>query len=131
MQLLPVAVDYSKGQSLDGTPLTFVRMRVIVDPSSAQTGGLWAENDAATALADNEITTKSLTIRDGIAVAIIDTATTDLSQFSEYEPGTDEICIRTFITIMDLFGRDDCWDTVRIGPKSCNEWYKIVLEVSG
>jgi hypothetical protein len=126
MQLFPVAIDYSKGQSLDGTLLQFVRMRVIVDGNA-----LWTEDDPVAALADSEITTKSMTIRDDVAVAIIDTAKTDLSQFSEYEIGTYQLCVRTFLTIMDagrpVFGRDDCWDTIYLGPKSCNDWYKMVL----
>ena len=102
-------------------------MRVIVDGAD-----LWTEDDPASALADSEIFTKSLTIRDGVAVAIIDTAATDLSQFAEYAPNTDQICVRTFLTIREaggssIFDRDDCWDTIQIGPKSCSDWYKLVL----
>jgi hypothetical protein len=127
MQLFPVAIDYSKSQSLDGTQLQIIRMRVIVDGAD-----LWTEDDPASALADSEIFTKSLTIRDGVAVAIIDTAATDLSQFAEYAPNTDQICVRTFLTIREaggssIFDRDDCWDTIQIGPKSCSDWYKLVL----
>lgn len=101
-------------------------MRVIVEGAD-----LWTEDDPASALKESEIITKSLIICEGAAVAIIDTAATDLSQFAEYTPGTNQICVRTFLTIRDTFGasifdRDDCWDTIKIGPKSCSDWYKLV-----
>ena len=108
-------------------------MRVIVDGAD-----LWSEADPAAALAENDISTKSLVIHDNVAIAIIDTAITDLSQFADYEPGTDQICIRTFITIRDsscslgtgdatIFDRDDCWDSIQLGPKSCSHWYKAAV----
>ncbi len=120
MQLFPVAVDYSKGQSLDGTPYTIVRMRVIVDGD-----GLWTEDDAAAALSESEIAVKKFQDVDGVAVALIDTTATDLTDFEEWTPGTDQLCVRTFLNVVSgssIFGRDDLWDTLRVGPKTLNEW---------
>jgi hypothetical protein len=121
MQLFPVAIDYSKGQSLDGTPYKIIRMRVIVDGD-----GLWSEDDAAGALAASEIAVKNFSEVDGVAVAVIDTVATNLADFAEWTPGTTDLCVRTFLNVAaqsSIFGRDDIWDTIRLGPKTINEWY--------
>jgi hypothetical protein len=137
MKLFAAALEYAPGRRLDGQVCTYVRFRVIVDGADE----LWAEDDGSAAehLEANEIFVRHIEEVDGVHVARIDAAATDLSGFTEWAPGcasefstgTGILTLRTFLNVLgpdgaSLFDADDCWQTIRIGGRPLAYWYECL-----
>lgn len=128
------AIEYSGGKRLDGTPCTYVRLRILVSGDS-----LWTEDadaDVAACLEANEIGIKGIKKVEACVVARICCATTALHDFEEWRPGMDDdsLRLRTFLNVLgpdghSIFGKDDCWNTLTLNGQTINELYNYLVAV--
>jgi hypothetical protein len=127
------ALEYSQGKRLDGSPCTYVRLRLLVEDAR-----LWLEEanmDIEECLAVNEIAVHGLSPVDGATVARIDCAKTRLQDFEEWTADTAQgLHLRTFLNVLgpdgtSLFGKDDCWNTIHIEGRPINYWYQKLADI--
>jgi hypothetical protein len=134
--LLVGSLEFAKCQRLDKKPLIWVKLKVLVEADGKT---LWKDsftgiNDIKSTLQSNDIKYHDvIKVSDGVYVARVHPSS--LNEFNEWTLDTEELSVRSFLTIIDgetgadMFDKDSLWTENTLESQSIDQWFNILKDI--
>lgn len=134
--LLVGSIEYAKSTSLDKKQLLWVKFKIMVEGDGST---LWKDSftdvdDIKSTLTSNCIQYYDvLKVGDQLYAARVKPES--LNEFNEWQPGAEELSIRTYITLIDvetnsdMFDKDSLWQNTLIGDRSLYDWFTCLKTI--
>lgn len=130
------SLEFAKCQRLDKKQLIWVKLKVLVEADGTT---LWKDSftgvdDIKATLQTNDIKVHDvIQVPNGIYAARVNPAS--LNEFNEWTSKSEELSVRTFLTVLDgetrtdMFDKDSLWAINTIESKSISEWFTILKDI--
>ncbi len=134
--LLVGSLEFAKCQRLDKKQLIWVKLKVLVEGDGKT---LWKDSftgidDIKSTLQSNDIKYHDvIKVSDSLYVARVNPSS--LNEFNEWTQDTEELSVRTFLTIIDgetgadMFDKDSLWTINTLESKSIDQWFTILKDI--